>query len=93
MINEVFDVVYKLNQEIYESLFETCGEIYPVFELHTDGNIILILIGSHQLWNSEDDEREYIDEDKDEYEPLEQYLRREVQKIINTISNIKLIKE
>jgi len=91
MINEVFDIVYKLNQEIYDSLFETCGEIFPVFELHTDGDIIIIVVGSYQLWNSEDDERKYIDED--EYESLEQYLRREVQKIINTISNIKLIKE
>ena len=46
-------------------------------------------MGNYQLWTSEDDERNY-DEDKDDYEPFEPYLRRETQRMINQIGGIKI---
>lgn len=88
-LNEAFEVVEKLNQETYE-YFEGCGLYLHLFELRTDGfSIIINFMGQHQLWCSDNDEREYVNEEADEYESLEQYLRRESQKIINQINGIK----
>lgn len=87
-----FRIVEKLNQEIYE-YFESFGLIFSLFELTTEGSSIIInFMGQHRLWFSDEDEREYANEEEDEYEPLEQYLRREAQKIINQIEGIKLWK-
>ncbi len=88
--NEALRSVEKLNQEVYE-YFERYGLSFPLFELKTDGfSIIINFMGQHRLWSSDEDEREYINEEADEYEPLEQYLRREAQEIINQISGMEL---
>ncbi len=79
MIEEALKAVEKLNREIPDS-----------FELHTDGySIVIMFISNFQLWCSDDDEREF-NENKNEYEPLEGYLRKEVQKAINQIGKLKL---
>lgn len=89
--NEALKVVEKLNQEVYE-YFERYGLSFPLFELTTDGfSIIINFMGQHRLWFSDEDEREYIDEEANEYESLEQYLRRESQEIINQISGINFL--
>lgn len=91
MIDEALKVVEELNDEIYDFLNENYGESFLIFELCTDGNSITInFMRDYQLWNSDEDEREFY-EDKNEYEPLGQYLRREAQERIDQISNIKLI--
>lgn len=90
MINEALKAVEQLNEEIYD-YFEGFGLSFPLFDLQTDGfSIIIKFMGNHQLWFSDEDEREYTNEEEDEYESLEKYLRRESQKIINQISGIKL---
>lgn len=93
MINEALEAelaVEKLNGEVYD-YFESFGLTFPLFELRTDGfSIIIKFMGQHQLWDSDEDEREYTNEEDDEYEPLEGYLRREAQEIINQISGLKL---
>jgi len=86
---EIIEIVEKINGEVFEHL-ERFGLTYPFFELRTDGfSIIIIFMGYHRIWFSDEDEREF-DEDKNEYEPLERYLRREAQKIIDQINGIKL---
>lgn len=91
ILNEAIEVVEKLNQEVYD-YFENYGLTYSLLELKTDGfSIIINFMGQHRLWFSEEDEREFDDE-INEYEPLEQYLRRETQEIINQIGGIKLLK-
>ncbi len=91
MSKEALEAVENINQEIYEDLWEKYGETFPILELQTDGYAIAItFMGDYQLWCSENDEREYFDEDKDEYEPLEKYLRRKVQELIDQIGGIKI---
>lgn len=90
MINEAFKVVEKLNQEVYD-FFESYGLSFPIFELNTDGfSIIITFMGNYRLWDSDEDEREFY-KDERKYEPLEQYLRREVQERIDQIGSVKLI--
>lgn len=91
ILNEAIEVVEKLNQKIYD-YFESYGLTYPLLELSTDGfSIIIDFMGQHRLWFSEEDEREF-NEETNEYELLEVYLRRETQEIINQIGGIKLLK-
>ena len=91
LIKEAIETIKVLHDEICDA-FEEFGFLFPIFELHTDGNGILIMfMNSIQLWYSDDDEREY-NEEKDEYESLEGYLRREAQKIIDQIAVLKLVK-
>lgn len=103
IVKEASKAIEKLNSEIYD-LFEKndrgipqdnlCYEdLLPLFKLCTDGNCAMVdFMGGYQLWFSDEDEREFFD-DEDEYEPIEQFLRREAQKIIDQPCQIKLIKE
>jgi len=89
-IFEAIETVGKLNQEIYDLLGENYGETLPIFELQTDGFLMIItFVEGFKLWFSGEDDREFY-EDKNEYEPLEVYLRRESQKIVNIISHINM---
>lgn len=102
-IKEALAAVEKLNGEIYDffedgrtsnpdiNIHYDYEDLIPFFDLHTDSNSIIInFIGEHQLWISCEDEREYFD-NEDKYEPLEQFLRIEAQKIIDQLSQIKLL--
>lgn len=90
MINEALEVIENINDEICDILNENYGENFLVLELCTDGNSVIInFMGRHQLWFSDEDERDFYEE-TNEYEPLEKYLRRRAQKIIDQISTIKL---
>jgi len=92
MLDEALKVVEKLNTEICEFFNENYGETFLIFELCTDGDSIIInFMESHRLWFSGEDEREF-DVEINKYEPLEQYLRREAQKLIEQISGINLLK-
>jgi hypothetical protein len=91
MIKYALKAVSDLNQEVYD-YFESYGLTLSLFELRTNGiSIIINFMGQYRLWFSDEDEREYCEE-TDEYEPIEQYLRRESQKIITQIGKIKLFK-
>ena len=90
LLKEALEAISKLNLEIYEE-FEQFGFSFTIFELHTNGgDIIINFMGTLQLWHADEDEREF-DEDKNEWEPLEEYLRKEAQEIINQIAIIKLL--
>ncbi len=90
MYKEALKAVESINQEIYDFFEEKYGATFPLLNLETDGfAFVITFMGNYQLWFSEEDERDF-DEVKDEYEPFEPYLRRETQKMINKIGNIKI---
>ncbi len=82
---EILDIILKLNSELYE---QTTDElIYLNYNYITNG-LVLIEFLDYPIWNSEDDQRKYLNDNSDQQEDLETYLRREVNQIINIISKI-----
>ena len=83
---EAITAVENINQDIHES-----GDFEDLsfLEYRTNGYGELVLLFNQQLWSSEDDERKYVDEEEDIREPLEPYLRKEAQKLIDLIAGIK----
>lgn len=103
-IIEVIESVQNINDSMYQG-HEHYDSIVPLIVI-TDGNHVQISWNDVMLWNSEEDEREWIEEIREDkvnedlsrtftsrpahYEPLEEYLRKQVNKIVETISKIKL---
>ena len=88
-IDEAIKVIELLNEEIYDVIM---NEDMAPFELRSIGHANMITFLDIRIWSSEEDEREYIDEPQCEiYEPIEQYLRRKAQEIVNRIKKIKLL--
>ena len=84
-ILEVERVIGILNQEMCKT-----GELdYIYLDMSANGYCIVIEFLGHQIWTSDWDEREYHS-DIDDHEPLEYYLRREVNKEIGKLKRIKL---
>ena len=93
IIVEALSAVEKLNQECYDVFEEKDGLTFPIFELSTDGfSVVVSFMGKFGLWFSNEDERKFFEE-ANEYESLEEYLRKEAQtvlKMINQISKLVL---
>ena len=58
------------------------------FSYHTNGFVDIINFNETMIWNSEWDEREYIEE-KDEYEPLLPYIKKSFNRYLDEISLLK----
>jgi len=80
----IINIVDKLQSELEDQ----CPEEYYFIEFTTDGNDICVRFLGIPIWFREDDMREY-DEERDEYEPLENYLRREINNEIEKISKLR----
>lgn len=65
------EVANDLNQELYEKHGETEDKFY----YSTDGYVDIFGFGDNMLWNSENDNREFI-EDKNEYEDFKPYITK-----------------
>lgn len=98
---EAFDTVSTINDSINDSFWndksipediqKRIEENIYLYELEfiSNGDDFCIEFLGMQLWNSEDDQREY-DDDNDCYaELLESYIRKEM---INVLSDLNLIK-
>jgi len=78
---EAFDAIEDINEELYEAMYQLHGEfdenvMHEIeLELLTNGDTSIIEFAGFQIWSSEDDEREYIDENEDIREPLKPFLR------------------
>ena len=87
-MSEFLEAVDDLNQELYEKV----GEIGAEFSYTTNGYCDIINFGEIMIWNSEMDEREWIEE-KDDYEPLKPFLKRmlsqEIEKLIEVNNAFK----
>jgi hypothetical protein len=80
-------LVGKLNVEFYSQLERDDDEGIIVFELHSTGHEHVICFMDREIWASENDLREY-DYDKDEYEPLEPFIRKEANRILYKITHV-----
>ncbi len=87
-ILEIKGIIGKLNEEIYEQM----GEEQLYLEVRSISISMVIEFLGEQLWNEDDDFRGYINEGtpEEDYEPLEGYLRKEVNKLIDSLKKIKL---
>jgi hypothetical protein len=86
---EVLVVVQKINEKITE-MFGEFSEPYYLDFCSNGYNSCVKFLGN-RLWNSCDDERSfYID--KDDYQPLEEFLIREIKKIVNILENYSDLK-
>jgi len=87
----ISEIVEELNIEIFEKLGEKIHGDYPFeFMYVTNGMAEGVEFLGITIWNSEDDGREYINENTpaEDYEPLEDFLRREATKICKMISEL-----
>jgi len=78
---EVIKVVSELNEEM-ENVEDISESFF--FVARTDGNCSVIEFLGCDLWNSDDDDREFF-EDKNEWEPLVGYIRRKRDELLSNI--------
>lgn len=86
-INNISSVVESLNEKLFEKASGV--ETEECFSLLTNGYCYIITFGKHELWNSENDEREWI-EKNDDYEPLEPHIISIYNKWIDNLQTLKL---
>ena len=84
-IQSVLDIINIINDEMYET---TQDDEVPLLTVMSNTNGIAVEYLNILIWCDVDDMRSY-DED-DEYEPLESYLRREMNAIINKLKKLNL---
>lgn len=82
---DYIEIVRELNTELYERF----GEVEKGFEYSTTGFVDTISFDGVLLWNSEMDDREFIEE-KNDYEPFEPYIRRVFNDYIQGLALLKL---
>jgi hypothetical protein len=77
------EIVKQLNAELHERF----GEQEYSFGYSTDGYCEMIDFGNMPIWNSEMDGREW-DEEKNEYEPFEPYIKKEFDKLVDKLFSL-----
>jgi hypothetical protein len=80
-LEEVVAVVEHLNDEWWKVMEKKVHNYVHPFNVLTDGTSMAVtFLDAAGIWNDENDMRSY-NEEKDEFEPLDVFLRREVQAI------------
>jgi hypothetical protein len=79
-------LVSDLNNELYEKNGETERKFY----YSSDGYIDCIWFGTELLWDSDNDDREYIEENND-YEPLKPFIKRAFNNYVNKLNSLKTL--
>lgn len=79
------EVVRELNIELYEKF----GEVEKVFEYSTTGFVDAISFDGVLLWDSEMELREW-NEEKNDYEPFEPFIRRIFNEYIDKMQSLKI---
>ena len=82
--NEIVYIINKLNCEIYDKLKHRCFNV----ELTTNGNHTIIRFIDIILYHSSDEDRSFNEIQK-EYEPMEPYLRRKLNKELSNLNKLK----
>lgn len=82
-LNEIDDIIYDINQEFQE---KSGIDDFNLLDLSSSGYVYVIVCLGSSIWSSDDDGRIYLGEDVDEYEPLETFLKREIEKRIRLIN-------
>jgi hypothetical protein len=65
------EIINELNEELYENV----DELDRDFNYCTNGAVHIVNFGEIMIWNSEMNEREWIEE-KNDYEPFKPFIRR-----------------
>lgn len=87
-IKEIEQAVYNINNVLYELLPEMVGDGYYELTSTFNGWTTIVMWLGTSLWNDEDDDRPYIDEENGERVDLEQHLK---QKVLHHVRNISKI--
>jgi len=84
-------MVDRLNSDLYDNdATEKFCENYGLsFGYTTDGFVNVITLMDFMLWNDDNEEREY-NEEMDEWEPLEPFIRCKFAEIVKNITQMKL---
>ncbi len=87
----ILDTVFILNQELFDKLSEEEYEILlpDLLTFWSDGNVDCVKFLSIVIWSAESDERKFLVEEED-YEPLEGFLRRKINKITSVIKKVEV---
>ena len=87
--NLVVDLIEKLNYELYSIDEDLVINNGICFEYVSSGTVDIINFLGITIWNSEDDDRIFCNV-INKYEPLDEYVRRKTNELLNRISNIHL---
>lgn len=86
---DIIGIVEKLNEEIEDNP-NIGNDAEPLrFSYITDGYTDIVEFGGIHLWNDDNEERHY-DEETDEFESLESFLRKQFNNLKKYINEIKL---
>lgn len=93
MCMEVLKAVNNINDYIGDSLFDSHQDDYHLLflEMNTNGYDIVVKCFGIHIWSSEDDDRDYIDEENNILVPLEDHLKAKVRDIIRAINKITFL--
>lgn len=92
MTQEIINIIETLNEELYNQIGDSLYNLPMVmFEYGYDGYCHYVKLFGSIIWDSDNDYRKYINEGtpQEDYEPLEDFIRREVNNIIKVIKVIK----
>lgn len=78
------------NSHCFEQNSNCFIEEYPLLSMTTNGQAVIIEIYGIQIWNSEDDDRPYIDENADDSEKIDLrvFIKNQVEAYLNRIHQI-----
>lgn len=88
---KILDIIFLLNQDVFDQLDEgEYEELYPdLFTLTSDGNCDIVKFMNVTLWSSLCDDREFL-RDVEDYEPLDEFLKKKANKLLKIIRKVKL---
>lgn len=86
---EAVKAVDKINEELFELAFELTGDDEVSINLIYFNGRIIIEFFKMRLWDSDNDDRDF-NEDLDEYEDLENYIRKQFNGISIKLPKLKL---
>ena len=81
----------EITRELNFDLYNRYGETEMVFEYHTSGFRDIVSIGGFIIWDSEDDNREWIEETQN-YEPFLPFIKKEFNRIVDMLNSLKFDK-
>lgn len=81
---DYIEIVRELNVELYE----IHNEEYQSFSYMSNGYYDAVYFEEHVLWDSENDNREFIEETND-YEPFLPFIKREFNNWVDKLNSLK----
>jgi len=85
-IKEIERAVNSIEQDV----FEQTGVEYFNISVLSNGFCQQVSFVGIELWNSNDDMREYVDENEEQYEPIEDFLRRTLRNELKKLQSINV---